>query len=149
MAIGRLVGGDDGARQFLLLAESSGVAICFGGYCGDFEFWLEEEMSRDYVYIAQGCADARDIEFKSIPVGIQVCPSCEGNGKRVQRYLEGRMTGPCDFCSATAFVYMDTARPVPTSVTNQIAVANGLEFRRFEAHGIDWRTPQVTSDGVQ
>lgn len=98
---------------------------------------------REYVYITQGCNDARDLEFKGIPPGIEVCPSCHGNGKRLQRYLEGRMSGPCDFCDANAFVYTNTARPVPDSVTNQIAVASGLSVRRFHAHGIDWKsTPQ-------
>lgn len=96
---------------------------------------------RDYVYIADDCLDARDIEFKGIPPGVELCPICHGNGKYVQRYLEGRMTGPCTgyaCCDASGFVYTDTARAVPISVTNQIAVASGLTYRRFESHGLDW-----------
>lgn len=97
---------------------------------------------RDYVYIARGCADARDLGFTGIPDGIVVCPSCHGNGKRLQWYCDApRMTGPCDFCKTTGFVYSETARPVPISVTNQIAVASGLGFRRFDSHGIDWTRP--------
>ena len=104
-------------------------------------------MSRDYVCIANECIDARDVVFTGIPAGIETCPMCHGNGKRVQRYLEGRMMGPCDFCDATAFVYTHTAKPVPISVTNQIAVASGLSFRRFDAHGIDWRLPKAAVEG--
>ncbi len=102
------------------------------------------KADREYVYICQGFTDARDLAFKGIPVGVEICPSCRGNGKRVQRYLEGAMTGRCDFCDANGFVYTDTARPVLPSVTNQIAVASGVDFRRSDIYGIDWRqhTPQ-------
>jgi hypothetical protein len=93
---------------------------------------------REYVYITQGCLDARDIKFEGVPVMIEICPLCHANGKRVQYYMEGKMTGPCDFCNAAGFVYKDTARGVPLSVTNQIAVASGVKLQSFFAHGIDW-----------
>jgi ssDNA-binding Zn-finger/Zn-ribbon topoisomerase 1 len=83
----------------------------------------------DYVYIADGCLDARDIEFKGVPPGVMICPICRGNGKYVQNYFEGRLIGPCagyGCCDVTGFVYTNTGRAVPISVTNQIAVASGL-----------------------
>ena len=95
-------------------------------------------MSVPYVYIVSGCLDARDLEFKGVPDAVMVCPFCLGNGKRKQWYLEGRSTRPCDFCDVSGFVYKATCRGVPISVTNQIAVASGLRFRRFQTHGIDW-----------
>lgn len=94
---------------------------------------------REYVYIAQDCIDARDIQFRGIPESIATCPLCHGNGKSVQHYIEGRMTGPCDFCDANGFIYRGTSRAAPLSVTNQIAVASGVTFRRYETQGIDWR----------
>ena len=97
--------------------------------------------TREYIHITTGCLDARDIAFRGVPDGVIACLSCHGNGKRVQRYIEGRFTGPCDLCQATGFVYRDTARPVPLSVTNQIAVASGVSFRQFHAFGIDWSRP--------
>lgn len=93
---------------------------------------------REYVYITQGCLDARDIEFKGVPAMVEICPMCHANGKHVQHYREGKMTGPCDFCDAAGFVYKGTARGVPISVTNQIAVASVVKFQSFFAYGIDW-----------
>lgn len=101
------------------------------------------QQKREYVYIAADCVDARDIPFAGIPEEIVVCPLCEGNGKRVQRYIEGRMSGPCDFCDVSGFVYRSTSRGVPISVTNQIAVASGVSFRCYH-DGIDWhREPEA------
>lgn len=94
---------------------------------------------RDEIYICQGCFDARDAAFKGVPDGVVVCPACGGNGRRRQWYLEGTMAGPCEMCAVTGFVYADTARPVSVSVLNQIAVASGFSFDRFEAEGIRWR----------
>lgn len=95
---------------------------------------------REYVYIAEGCVDARDIDFK-MPDGIERCSICHGNGKYVQRYIEGRLSGPCDWCQGSGFKYKDGdwRRGVPGSVVNQIAVASGVTYRHFQAHGIDWR----------
>jgi hypothetical protein len=103
---------------------------------------MSKKLERAYVYIAKGCLDARDLEFKGIPPGVQICPMCHGNGKYVQRYMEGRLTGSCTgyaCCDVTGFVYIDTARAVPISVTNQIAVASGLVYQRFDIYGLDWR----------
>jgi hypothetical protein len=96
---------------------------------------------RPYVYLHQGCADARDLEFKT-PDGIVRCFACEGNGKYVQRYIEGSMTGSCDWCKAFGFRYEDADRPVSESVLNQIAVASNLEYQRCDIYGIDWRRAQ-------
>lgn len=95
----------------------------------------------DWISITPGCLDARDIEFICLPAGVEVCPSCLGNGKYKQHYIEGRMTGRCDFCDANGFVYTSTAKPVPESVTNQIAVANNLNYRRYDIYGLDWSRP--------
>lgn len=105
---------------------------------------MSENKEREYVYITDGCLDARDIKFKCLD-GIEVCPLCHGNGKRVQTYNNGcgmgfsRSTGPCDFCNVTGFVYKDTARGVTLSVTNQIAVASGVISTRYDAFGLDWQ----------
>jgi hypothetical protein len=96
------------------------------------------DKEKPYVYIVQGCVDARDLTFKDLPELVEICPICEANGKRQQYYMEGAMTGPCGFCNASGFVYHNTANGVPISVTNQIAVRNHLSFRCFESHGIDW-----------
>lgn len=96
------------------------------------------KSNRDYVYICEGCVDARDIRFKHLPPNIVVCALCEGNGKYVQRYIEGSMTGSCGYCKTAGFVYKNTSKPVPLSVTNQIAVANGLEFCNSTMYGLDW-----------
>ena len=93
---------------------------------------------REWVSLGSGCADARDLKFEGVPESIVICPFCHGNGKRRQRYIEGRMTGRCDFCDVSGFVYRDTSRGVPESVLNQIAVASGLRYRRYEMYGIDW-----------
>jgi hypothetical protein len=100
-----------------------------------------KKPERRYVYIATGCLDARDIEFKGIPPGIARCYMCQGNGKYVQTYLEGRLTGPCDCCDVAGFVYTNTGRAVPISVTNQIAVASGLSFQWSNIYGLDWKRP--------
>lgn len=96
------------------------------------------KSKREYVNITHGCTDARDLTFKYVPDHVAVCPVCHGNGKYRQWYIEGTMTGPCDFCSVSGFVYRNTSNGVPISVTNQIAVANGYSFRRFQMYGIDW-----------
>jgi hypothetical protein len=104
----------------------------------------EAKPERPYVYITDGCLDARDIEFKGIPVGVKICPTCHGNGKYVQLYREGRLTGTCTgygCCDVSGFVYTNTGRGVPISVTNQIAVASGLSFRCFDVYGLDWSRP--------
>ena len=96
---------------------------------------------REYVYISQGCIDARDINFK-MPETVDRCFACHGNGRRVQRYIEGTMSGECDWCDGAGFRYRGDpkcSRGVPDSVINQIAVASGVTFRRFQAHGLDWR----------
>ena len=97
------------------------------------------QQERPYVHITQGCLDARDIEFSGIPSAVEICPSCKGNGKRVQHYIEGLMTGRCDFCDANGFIYSGTAKAAPFSVTNQIAVASKVECKRFDIYGLDWR----------
>lgn len=94
---------------------------------------------REYVSITQGCLDARDIKFKGIPEGIEICPLCKGNGKWYQHYMEGKFTGACTLCDAKGFVYTATAKPVPVSVTNQIAVASGMTYKRFDIYGLDWK----------
>lgn len=103
-----------------------------------------KKPARESVYITQGCADARDLAFKCVPDPVAVCPLCHGNGKRRQWYLEGMMTGPCDFCAVSGFIYRNTSKGVPISVTNQIAVASGYSFRRFEMCGIDWQREPET-----
>lgn len=97
-------------------------------------------MSKDrsYVYITRGCADARDLEFKT-PHGIIRCWACEGNGKRVQHYIEGKTTGPCEWCKTFGFRHDSTSEPISESVLNQIAVASGLEYHRYDIYGIDWK----------
>ena len=100
---------------------------------------MADTKEREHVFIVDGCLDARDIEFKGIPERVELCPICLGNGRRRQRYIEGVMSGPCDFCDATGFVYKETARGVPMSVTNQIAVASGVRVKRFYSHGLDWK----------
>lgn len=52
----------------------------------------------------------------------------------MQRYLEGRMLGPCDMCEGAQFVYEATGKPVPASVRVQIATANDL-IERVGAFG--------------
>lgn len=92
-------------------------------------------------YIASDCIDIRDVELK-LPDGVARCFACGGNGKYEQHYLEGRRTGGCDWCQTNGFVYEGEGhiRAVTASVTNQIAVANNLEFRNYgPAFGIDWR----------
>lgn len=101
------------------------------------------KRDRPYVYVREGHIDARDIKFKCIPACVSICPMCEGNGKYVQRYIEGSMTGSCDMCKTSGFVYDHTAKGVPISVTNQIAVANRLEFDHSTMYGIDWRKETI------
>ncbi len=97
------------------------------------------KSDRPYLYITDGCLDARDIRFKHLPPGVILCGLCEGNGKYKQRYIEGSMTGACEHCKTAGFVYEHNSRPVPISVTNQIAVANGLVFESCGIYGLDWR----------
>lgn len=104
---------------------------------------MNKKPEREYAGITQGCLDARDLKFKGIPVGVVVCLTCHGNGKYRQYYIEGRMVGRCDSCDANGFVYQHTARAVPFSVTNQIAVASGLNVRRFDIYGLDWTKPDA------
>ncbi|MGY3581378.1 hypothetical protein ACVIGB_000553 [Bradyrhizobium sp. USDA 4341] len=72
------------------------------------------------------------------------CYACGGNGKYVQQFIEGRLTGGCDACQGNGFVYEASGKPAPASVTNQIAVASGLNHRMFGlGWGIDWSRPAV------
>lgn len=84
--------------------------------------------------------DARSISL-ILPDGVEDCYFCWGNGKYVQRYMEGRFTGVCDFCKGSGFTYKGTSRGVPLSVTNQIAVASGYRIRNFKGahmYGLQW-----------
>lgn len=99
---------------------------------------------REWIYIAEGCLDARDITFQHIPDYVCVCGACEGNGKYQQYYCDvgssgTKLTGPCDWCKANGFTYKDSFIPAPMSVTIQIAIANGLEVKRYEGFGLDWK----------
>lgn len=100
------------------------------------------EMSeRRECWIDSGCVDVRDVEL-SLPQGIIRCYACGGNGKYKQRYCDaGFLTGPCDSCRASGFMYEATCEGVPASVTNQIAVSNALECRPIFAHGLEWKRP--------
>lgn len=100
---------------------------------------IKQKPERDYVSITTGCLDARDIQFKCLPEGVEPCYFCHGNGKYRQTYMEGRFTGSCDFCGTSGFVYKATQRGVPISVTNQIAVANNLDVKLYPMYGLDWR----------
>ena len=60
-----------------------------------------------------------------MPDTVELCGLCEGRGEYRQYYLEGRFHGTCDMCKGMQFVYI-SGDPVPASVVNQIAVANGL-----------------------
>lgn len=93
-----------------------------------------------YCHIADGCEDIRKVDL-NLPVGVCRCGACGGNGKYQQHYFEGRSTGECNLCDGMGFRYEATLRPVPFSVTNQIAVANGLTVRHYQAFGLDWRRP--------
>lgn len=93
------------------------------------------------VTLMTGCVDARDIDLGDLPSGVIRCLACHGNGKRRQNYIEGKFTGRCDLCDATGFVYQHTARAVPPSVVNQIAVAAGVTVRPSSMYGNDWRRP--------
>lgn len=56
----------------------------------------------------------------------ELCGICEGHGERRQRYIEGMMMGPCDYCGATGLRQGDEVRaPAPLSVVNQVLVAGG------------------------
>jgi len=94
---------------------------------------------RPYCSITTGCVDLRGVEL-SLPEGIVRCYACQGNGKYRQHYCDaGFLTGECGRCKMAGFMYEHNAEPVPISVTNQIAVANNLEFRGYQAFGLDWR----------
>lgn len=99
------------------------------------------DSEREWIYITPGCVDARDLVFSGIPETVSFCLICHGNGKYKQWYIEGQSTGPCGLCESTGFIYKASERAVPLSVLNQIAVASGLEYRRYELYGIDWKIP--------
>lgn len=92
----------------------------------------------DYVsiYIASGCINAREVVMV-MPAEVERCRMCYGNGK--YRHYEDRLTWGCNGCEASGFVYRDTGRGVPFSVTNQIAVASGMEVKHLSPYGLDWR----------
>lgn len=107
---------------------------------------MTKSKERPYVYINSGDLDFRDIDSPKLPPGIIVCFSCLGNGKKVQRYCDApTMTGPCDsyLCGGSGFMYAETCRGAPTSVTNQIAGMNGLEqampWQAVSMYGLRWR----------
>lgn len=104
------------------------------------------KIEHPYVYIESGHLDFRDIKSPKLPSGVIVCFSCLGNGKKVQRYCDApTMTGPCDsyLCGGNGFMYTDTCRGVPASVTNQIAVMNGLDqttpWKSVPMYGLSWK----------
>lgn len=102
---------------------------------------LTDWASGNEVYIPDAFIDIRDIKLK-LPESVIRCYACGGNGKYVQRYCDApRLTGPCDSCKSSGFMYSETAKPVPFSVTNQIAGANRLEVR--QAWGLDWSHPTL------
>lgn len=53
-----------------------------------------------------------------------VCGICHGHGEYVQRYLEGRMTGGCDYCEATGLTQGSGVKcGAPDSVREQVLEA--------------------------
>ena len=107
---------------------------------------MKDSKGRPYVYLDVGDLDFRDIERPKLPEGVIVCFSCQGNGKKVQLYCDApAMTGPCDsyLCGGTGFMYEDTCRGVPASVTNQIAIMNGVDqvmpWQAVSMMGLRWR----------
>jgi hypothetical protein len=116
---------------------------------------MKDSRGRPYVHIDRGDLDFRDVEGPKLPDGVVVCFSCLGNGKKVQRYCDApTMTGVCEsyLCAGSGFLYEETCRGVPTSVTNQIAGMNGLEqampWRAVSMYGLRWqRRPQDSAEG--
>lgn len=100
--------------------------------------------------------DFRNIDSPKLPSGIIACFSCHGNGRKMQRYCDApTMMGVCDsyLCGGTGFMYEHTCRGVPASVTNQIAVMNGLEqsmpWRGVPMYGLQWkRTPDAVGNSL-
>jgi len=105
-----------------------------------------KEKERPYVYIDDGDLDFRDIKNPKLPEGVIVCFACLGNGKKRHNYCDApAMTGVCDSycCGGSGFMFAETCRAVPLSVTNQIAEMNGLDqvmpWRGVSSYGLRWR----------
>lgn len=91
------------------------------------------------VYIPLGDIDMRGQEALTLPKGVIKCVKCGGNGKHIQRYIEGSFTGDCTLCGGEGFVHEDTGDPVSPSVVNQIAEANRMTVVRLLGFGHQWR----------